>query len=261
MKKIFFLLCSVPLFLSAQIFPFDEGFTGIISGTLPGGWSGDMKVQADHGLGDMKGMTADISSADHEDSALTPWIGPLDNQTEFYFWYRMVNQNIYPSTEKHLTANDLFTISYSTDSVNFTTLYTIDSSNHFPTLNFTKITFPINTLGGQVVKFKFYCRFGTGPSYFVDIDSIKVRPDLNSGITNPNFEETSFRIYPIPASSVCYLYFADNLRHEVELLDLNGKILFKVQASQSAELPVRDLASGIYLVRSGTLTRKLFIQH
>ncbi len=261
MKKIVFLIFCAPLFLSAQIFPFDEGFTGIISGTLPSAWSGDMKVQADHGLGDMKGMTADISSADHEDSAITPWIGPLDNHTEFYFWYRMVNQNIYPSTEKHLTANDLFTISYSTDSVNYTPLYTIDSSNHLPTLNFTKVTFPINTLGGQVVKFKFFCRFGTGPSYFVDIDSIKVRPDLNSGIQNPNDQKTFFSIYPNPVSSVCYLHFADNALHEVELADITGKILFKMPIAQSVEIPVSDLQSGIYLVRSGNLTRKLIIQH
>src|SRR5688572_15135052 len=126
MKTQLLLLFCLPFYLSAQVFPYSEGFTGIPSNTLPAGWSGDMKVRSAHGINYEKGLAGDIGSTDFVDSATTPWIGPLNNNSEFYFWYQMVEELIYPSTEKHLTTDNLI-ISISTDSINFTDLYRIDS--------------------------------------------------------------------------------------------------------------------------------------
>jgi hypothetical protein len=262
MKK--FLLLLLPLATMAQTFPFDEGFHGTISGTLPMGWSGDMKVQADHGLNDLKGMTADIGSTDMEDSSVTPWIGPLDNNTEFYFWYRMVHQFIYPSTEKHLSGSGRFIISYSTDSVNFTPIYVIDSTNHQPSLNFKKVIFAINNLGGQIVKFKFWCKYGGGNSYFVDIDSIKVRQNTGTGVQSLD-PITDFQLYPNPmqAGQNTKLLLEDMQNKEVILFDVSGKLLFQipVQANISPfTLPTANLSKGVYFLQYGNRTRKLVVQ-
>src|SRR5687768_4076519 len=139
MKTALLIICCLPFLLNAQIYPFSEGFSGTTLQPLPVDWSGDMKVRASHGLDYGRGLAADISSADDVDSAITPWIGPLDNNVVLYFWYRMVDDDIYPSTEKHLTT-DKFTISISTDEISYVDLLTIDSSNHKSSVNFRKDT-------------------------------------------------------------------------------------------------------------------------
>lgn len=262
MKKLLLLL--FPLVSFAQTYPFDEGFAGIPSGTLPASWSGDMKVQADHGLNDLKGMTADIGGNDTEDSSVTPWIGPLDNNAEFYFWYRMVDQFIYPSTEKHLNGKDRFVISYSTDSINYTTLYNIDSTNHQANLNFKKVIFAINNLGGQVVKFKFYAKHGGGGSYFVDVDSIKVRQNTGTGISTLNDENPNLSVYPNPVvqGNNVSLQTTFNQWQQVVLLDVAGKELYRNTFAPYTEqllLPTENLTPGVYFIRCGTLTRRLLV--
>lgn len=263
MKKLIVLLLLIPFFSKAQVYPFDEGFHGVVSGTLPSGWSGDMKVQADHGLNDLKGMTADIGGNDTEDSSITPWIGPLDNNTEFYFWYRMVDQFIYPSTEKHLNGKDRFVISYSIDSINYTTLYTIDSTNHQSNLNFKKIIFAINNLGGQVVKFKFYAKHGGGGSYFVDVDSIKVRQNTGTGVSDlEQANVLSVFPNPCPKGTQVIIQVTAQQPEELMLTDINGKLLYKNEMSASGEflVPTTELAAGMYFIRYGTLVRKLVVE-
>jgi hypothetical protein len=264
MNKLLFSLLLFPLVSFAQTYPFDEGFAGIPSGSLPTGWSGDMKVQADHGLNDLKGMTADIGGNDVVDSAITPWIGPLDNNTEVYFWYRIVDQFIYPSTEKHLNGKDLFTISYSTDSVNYTTIYTIDSSNHLASLNFKKVIFPITTLGGQVVKFKLYAKHGGGGSYFFDVDSIKVRQNTGTSTNDLKLNRNSLIVYPNPSTgSEVYVQVSGTKETDVILLDISGREILRQSATANQSiirLNTSQLLPGIYFVRYATLTRKLLVE-
>jgi hypothetical protein len=263
MKKLLLLLLF-PVTVWAQTYPFDEGFAGIASGSLPAGWSGDMKVQADHGLNDLKGMTADIGGNDLLDSAITPWIGPLDNNNEFYFWYRIVDQFIYPSTEKHLNGKDLFVISYSTDSVNYTPLYTIDSTNHQASLNFKKVIFPITTLGGQVVKFKLYAKHGGGGSYFFDVDSIKVRQNTGTSTNDLELNSNTLIVYPNPSTgNDVYIQVSGTKEADVTLLDVTGREILRQSstANQSiVRLSTPQLLPGIYFVRYGTLTRKLLME-
>lgn len=263
MKRLLLLL--LPLYSMAQTFPYDEGFHGIISGTLPAGWQGDMKVQADHGLNDFKGMTADISSVDGSDSAITPWIGPLDNNTEFYFWYRMVDQFIYPSTEKNITGADKFVISYSTDSVNYTPLYSIDTGNHTASLAFKRVIFPITTLNGQTVKFKFWCQFGGGSSYFVDIDSIKIRPNTGIGINDVSADNFMLFPNPVQRGNDVQLLFDKQQEQDLVVYDAMGQVVYSKAPVTHNFSPLTfqlsaPLSPGIYFIRYGTLTRKLVVQ-
>lgn len=263
MKNLLLALLSYPFLIVAQVYPFDEGFTGTASGTLPAGWIGDMKVQADHGLNDLKGMTADISGTDLTDSAITPWIGPLDNNTEFYFWYRMVDQFIYPSTPRTLRKNDKLVIAYSTDSINFFPLFVIDSTNHQTTLNFKKVTFAITGLGGQIVKFKFWCTHGGGSGYFTDIDSIKVRLNTDTKIDESKNRLSAFRIFPNPAGSedMVAIQFDDDAEHTFSISDYTGRVIEQHKASFFYSFNARLLRSGIYFITCGNQTQRLIIRH
>lgn len=264
MKKLLLLL--LPLWSMAQTFPYDEGFQGTISGTLPVGWTGDMKVQADHGIGENKGMAADISSVDNIDSAITPWIGPLDANTEFYFWYRMVDQFIYPSTQKNILGDGKLVISYSTDSINYTPFYTIDSGNHIASLAFKRIVLPLTSLGGQTVKFKFWCNFDGGSSYFVDIDSIKVRP--STGLAVNDLSTQTLKVYPNPVkvgNHVLVEFAGGETPQHVFVYDALGKQLAllpttKAQSTVIGHLSTENFAPGIYFIQYGNRAKKLVVE-
>lgn len=252
MKHLLFFLFALPLLAAAQVYPLDEGFHGIPTYQLPAGWSGDMRVMPDHGLNDDKGAAADISGTDEVDSLITPWVGPLDTFTQVLFYYRMVEDFIYPSTEKHLGPLDNLIVSVSTDSINYTPICIIDSSNHLPTLNFRKIDFTLNNYAGQVVKFKFRAQTGGGSSYFTDIDSIKIRQDFtpNTGIS-PTYAELDFQLSPNPANAqhTATVKTGYNGNSLVQLFDGNGRQLADFSFEKELQLPLAGLPAGLYYVR------------
>lgn len=255
-----------PLILSAQNYPFDEGFTGIPTYSLPAGWSGDMRVMPDHGLNDDKGLVADISATDRVDSSFTPWVGPLDTFTEIIFWYRMVEDFIFPSTEKHLSSGDQLALAVSTDSINYTNIYVIDSSNHFPTINFHKVVFTLQGYAGQTVKFKWRAQWGAGNSYYTDIDSIKIRKDfIPPSSLNSIEEETAPVVYPNPCAANNPLTISWNNTTKADLLicDLNGREVLHQQIASESGITLPELAAGLYLVRVSdnrhSFTQKLLL--
>ena len=252
MKHLLLLLFLLPLLAGAQVYPLDEGFSGIPTYQLPAGWSGDMRVMPDHGLNDGKGAAADISGTDEVDSLITPWVGPLDTFTQVLFYYRMVEDFIYPSTEKHLGPLDQLMVSISTDSINYTPICIMDSSNHLPTLNFRKIDFTLNNYAGQVVKFKFRAQTGGGASYFTDIDSIKIRQDFtpNVGLTE-TYADLDFQLSPNPATNqqAATIKSAYNGNSCVQLFDGNGRHLAAYNFVNELQLPLAGLPAGIYYVR------------
>lgn len=201
----------------AQVFPFSEGFGTTPSNTLPNGWTGDMKVLSYHGINDDKAMTSDMSSVDMNDTAQTPWIGPLAANTEIFFFYRVVDEFIYPSTEKHYTGSDYLKVQLTTDEVNYTDLFTLDSSNQLATLNFRKQSLYLTTYGGQSIKVRFLTQYNAGSSYFVDIDSVRARVGTNpNGIAEQS--RVSFNLFPNPADENCIV--------QTNGLETGGKLNF-----------------------------------
>lgn len=252
-------LSIIYLTISAQTFPFDEGFYGIPTYTLPQGWTGDMNVQPYHGLNDDKGLAATIGSTDKVDSAETPWIGPLAGNTEIIFWYRMVDDFIFPSTERQLKNGDRLDLMFSTDSINYTSIYTVDSSNHIATVNFRKITFTNTNYGGQVVKLKLRAQHGSGGSYYVDIDSIKIREKFLVGI-NEELSETSLSVYPNPAACNASIFINRievNAEQPVELYNAIGDLIFTYRDEDFITAPTTP---GMYFLRAGNRTKKLVVQ-
>lgn len=252
-------LSIIYLTISAQTFPFDEGFYGIPTYTLPQGWTGDMNVQPYHGLNEDKGLAATIGSTDKVDSAETPWIGPLAANTEVIFWYRMVDDFIFPSTERQLKNGDRLDLMFSTDSINYTSIYTVDSSNHIATVNFRKITFTNTNYGGQVVKLKLRAQHGSGGSYYVDVDSIKIREKFVVGISEEQVE-TDLQVFPNPVNSGAALFVsqADAANEEpMEVYNAFGELIFSFGKEDFITAPSTP---GIYLLRAGDRIKKIIVQ-
>ncbi len=260
LPALFFSLFSFAA-LQAQIFPFDEGFHGITTYTLPAGWSGDMSAQPYHGLNDEKGLAATIGSTDRVDSAVTPWIGPLAPNTEFIFWYRMVDDFIFPSTQRDLRDGDKLELMLSTDSIHYTTIYLVDSANHIPNTNFKKITFTNTNFGGQIVKLKLRAQHCCGGSYYVDIDSIKIREKFVVGLQEPDaLHSISFFPNPVTCGSILTLIHEQPTEQEVYLWNAMGeRTLVQKCGSRQTEIPAPK-TPGLYLLQHGTVIRKLVVQ-
>lgn len=267
MKK--FLLLGLIVFsltVQAQVFPFSEGFGTTSSNTLPNGWTGDMRVLSYHGINDDKAMTSDMSSVDVNDTAQTPWIGPLNNNTEIFFFYRIVDEFIYPSTEKHYTGSDFLKVQLTTDEVNYTDLFILDSSNQIATLNFKKQSLYLTTYGGQNIKLRFLTQYNAGSSYFVDIDSVRARVGTNPNGTEEQ-HEAAFSLFPNPCNTSCQIRLADFTtakKYQVTLFDaLGNALMVEALNTSNFELQTFNLPSGVYFLQLQTteaiLTRKLLI--
>lgn len=267
MKKYFTLvLLIVSLQTFSQIYPYGEGFEGLPSNQVPPGWEGNMLVWLDHGINDSKAIAARVSSAVTVDSAITPLIGPLTSSSTLSFEYRIIDQANYPSTPTNLDSNSEVRILLSTDSVNYQTVFLINMDNHNPSFNFVRKKVYITQHVGSNVYLKFRCQYGTGTSFFVDIDTVAVTNDPHSGIEEVN-NDWQFSVYPNPCNQLSGLQFwvVDELiGKEMSISDIAGREIEKTKINSSAfHLPSSNLEPGIYFAAVNderkTITRKLIL--
>ncbi len=263
MKKITTLLLLFIAFTAfSQTYPFSEGFEGFPSGQVPTGWGGSMKVLLNHGIGDEKGLAARVSSAVRVDSSITPLIGPLTNASAFSFRYRIIDQNIYPSTPTNLVAGDKVEVLLSSDGLNYQTILELNEDNHNPSFNFlTKKVF-LAQFAGQTVNFKFRCTYGTGASFYVDIDTVKAFNDVQAGIEDAANVPT-LKVYPNPININSTLHVTiDNylIGEPYKITNALGSIV-KAGTLNNATNAINtpNLTAGIYFVQVANLTRKLII--
>ncbi|WP_337866462.1 hypothetical protein, partial [Ignavibacterium sp.] len=144
------------------------------STSLPYGWGGNMVVLANHGTGPSNGLTKNLYSSVTNAFATTPTVGSLTSNSQLVFDYRIVNWSGYPNTATVLGA-DSFNIQVSTDDgATFTTLYTIDATNHVTSTSFATISLSLNSYAGSNVIIKWNLNWASGDYYF-DIDNVKIR--------------------------------------------------------------------------------------
>jgi len=249
----------------AQTYPFAEGFESTPNSQIPTGWSGSMKVQTYHGMNDLKAICARVSSAVEVDSAVTPLIGPLTSNSTLSFYYRIIDQNIYPSTPTNLDSGDSVEISLSTDGINYHTVYLITMDNHNTSFNFAKKKAYLSQYAGNNANFKIRCVFGSGSGYYVDIDTVVVKDDPQAGVTSLNNEE-AFTFYPNPIkySSVYGLQFAvdkDLLGEQYSVTNTQGQVIERsLIKTTNFKLQNANLFPGMYFVEIGNTTRKLVVE-
>ncbi|MES2621116.1 MAG: T9SS type A sorting domain-containing protein [Bacteroidota bacterium] len=255
-----------PFFLSAQTYPFKEGFEGLASTQVPPGWGGGMKVLSYHGRNDSKGLSARVSSAVEVDSAITPLIGPITSSTSFSFWYRIIDQSIYPSTPTDLDIDDRIDIMASTDGISYQTVFLIDMNSHVTSFNFVKKKAIVTQFAGSSVNFKIRCQFGAGAGYYVDFDTIVVDNDPQLSLEDIG-ANNQLSIYPNPCSSQVNLQLDIN-DSKGSSLDFFNSIGYKILAAKvenSIQIPTDNLPDGVYYIQVGDLTRritrKLLVQH
>jgi len=245
----------------AQTYPFGEGFEGLPSGQVPAGWGGSMKVALAHGRDDSKGLIAKLSSTIRQDSTITPPVGPLNSQSVVSFYYRVVDQNIYPSTPTVLDDGDTIDFFISTDNQNYEQVHSINKSNHATNLNFVRRQIWLGPYSGSNVTLKVRCRFGSGGGYFVDFDTISFRNDPQAAIAELN-DDAALRVYPNPCNYAtgCHIQVDAGEAAELLVLDIAGRVVYRAENFTKGTLPANGWQPGLYFVRAGTTTRKLIVE-
>ena len=186
MKKLVLLPLSIfCLFLSAQTYPFADGFetyTNFSPLGTQGGYMSDMSVYQTHGMGNSpKGLQAQMNNFNLRDTTVSPLIGPITSKSKLSFFYRTaLTGGLYPLPTQ-LGANDAIEIYIGSQTLNFYQLvYTINSSNNIADSAFKKIkiTVPASFIG-QSGNVKIVVRHtANGNDFFADIDSLVVKDSV-----------------------------------------------------------------------------------
>lgn len=229
---------------------------------VPAGWQGSMKILQNHGLNDLKALCARVSSAVTVDSAITPLIGPLTSSTALSFYYRIIDQANYPSTPTNLDAGDSIEILLSSDNVNYQTVFLLDMNNHNPSFNFVKKKVYLSQFAGNNVNFKVRCHYGTGASFFVDIDTVVVKNEAQTAIEDLN-RDISFSIYPNPAGSqfaVRGSQFTTGEETPLNVYDISGREIYSGSFTVNRHVSTVNWSTGLYFVQIGNLIRKLIVE-
>jgi hypothetical protein len=243
LKKILpLLLVCISATAFAQ-YPFRDGFSGVPSGQVPPGYVGDIPVRGYHGLDDEKGLASWLKSSNQQDSIITPKVGPVNAKSYLLFFYRWVSDNIYPSEPKLPVKGDELEVFVSTDSINFTSLYLIDSAVHKPNLNFKVVQKYLTDYDGNYVYIKFRCSRGSG-SYYMDIDSVQVA-GTPLGIQESQMKE--LKAYPNPAQNVINIE-QDKVGGAYMLTDLTGKVIEAQKTIATNTIDVSGIANGNYIL-------------
>ena len=257
------LLLTVIVFskqLAAQTYPYSENFTLQVSNQVPAGWQGDIKVLLAHGTNDSKCIAAKLSSTIPVASVSTPLIGPLTSLSSITFFYRIVDQLIYPSTPTNLVTGDLFQVQISNNNSTYQNILQIDENNHNPNLNFIKKKIYLSQFSGDTVHFKFNCAYANNAGYFIDIDSIVVKDEPATGIESM-VDSKEFSMFPNP----CNIHQELNIvcpnsdSQRIGIYNIAGQLVVNRQFQNSTTIAAGTLPKGTYSLQVGNHTEKLVV--
>lgn len=160
------------VFTSAFGLPYYQDFE---LGVIPANWTFDADIFVNAGHGNTSFVASDnIYSGDQTFNMATPAFGPVEAGDVLYFDYRYTLWSA--GTDPYeLSGSDRLVVSISTDcGETYTTVATIDTSNHVPTADMTGIEVPLDDYVDQSVRLRFQAFWGstTGGDYWFDIDNI-----------------------------------------------------------------------------------------
>lgn len=161
------------IFSPFQSLPLREDFE---SGALPGGWTSDEFAPV-VGPGAHNNPTFVLSdniyTFDPSFEVETSYYGPIEPGARFSMDYRFVN---FANSQIGTVIGGMDSLVVQVRSFceeDFTTILVIDSTNHQPTADFTKIGVDLDAFVGEYVQFRLLAGWGLG-DYYVDIDNINV---------------------------------------------------------------------------------------
>ena len=138
-------------------------------------WTGDVFIRSNHGVNGSNGLAKAFWSPYQMEFAQTCPIGPLTENAELRFLYRIVNWLDYPSSPTNITTGDSLNVKLSTDGINFTTVLSINNSNHTSSTEFAFANANLSDYANQIVFLKFEMIHGGISESFYDIDEVVVR--------------------------------------------------------------------------------------
>ena len=160
--------------------PYTQNFDA--STSMPPNWTTEewnasySNIQAGQGVNSSNAMMMNYYYDGSNGQALiSPSLGPIPNNTHqisFEYRYRTYSGNN-PYT---LVSGNSMAIQVSTTGTSgpWTTLYTIDHTNHTSSSNFTSISLPLTGYNGQEICVRFYGWWGAGDDHYFVLDDFKV---------------------------------------------------------------------------------------
>ncbi len=228
MKKILSLLLIIFIGIQsskAQVFPFFDDYESYSAFNVPTGYTGDITVYLTHGTSNSKALAAYLTSFSTSDSIIFPAIGPLSMFSVLGFDWRMMDPFLYPSTAATLAPGDSFNIYISTDSVTWTQIFTINSTNFPGATTFENRIVSLSPYAGEIILLKVKgIRANGSAEFFIDLDNVNV--DVPGTISTIN-ELADFSVYPTPAFHYLNFTNADPLTGSLKIVDVMGKIVYE----------------------------------
>jgi len=219
-----------------QPFPYSQDFNSGTSLTTIG-WSGAMSITNGHGS-TSNVLYKNLYSSVTTTNAVTPPIGPMQANAELMFDYRYVDYSSpYPGTV--LSAGDNLQIQVSTDNgATFTTIHTIDQSNHVTSGSFATVTLELDAYSTGSIMLKFLANWGAG-DYYLDIDNVFVRVTPANPIFAISPTEKNYGVVNLNASS-SQIFTITNVGAGTLTIDNEAVTLAGENASEFSLSPIAE---------------------
>ena len=235
---------------------------------LPTGWATTGTVTDGHNNTSFI-VGSNLYDFDPSSTTTLPRVGFVGPNDSLSFDYRITDFDDDGTVPTVLSNGTRFEVRVSTDcGSTFQTVYTINASNHTPSVGLKNVRIGLGAYAGKAVQISFEGIWGAGDFYF-DLDNINL-PPLSGSPTRDEIEGlTQLTLQPNPTSGQAILLAAFDraVDAQVQVLDLTGRVVWQTNVLRtdqiSENLDLRVLPDGMYLVRLAAqgqvATRKLVL--
>ncbi|MGB4204981.1 MAG: choice-of-anchor J domain-containing protein [Bacteroidales bacterium] len=165
--------------------PYTQNFN---SPSMPPGWRGNMSPLNSHGTAESYALTKRINSVEGG-YAITPVMGPVQNNHFFSFHYRIIDYFGYPELATTLEPGNKIDIKVSTNNgETYSTIYTIDHTNHIASTYFSNKFFDLSSFNSSFIEIKFDVTWTSGDYYF-DLDNVLIESGKNMSYSGAIVEQ------------------------------------------------------------------------
>ncbi|MBK7173176.1 MAG: T9SS type A sorting domain-containing protein [Bacteroidales bacterium] len=194
------------------------------------------------------GLYKNLWSSAPSGQIILPKLGPVSSTDVFAFDYRLIAYTSYPATAlPNSPAWGSIVVEISTNcGASYSTLATIDATNHVSTVNWANMSYPLSAYAGQNILLRFNAAWLAG-DYYLDIDNIKVLtpPTIDMGATtllNPS--GTGCYGSSETVSVTIKNYSGSLIDFSVNQVDITCNVTGAATQSLSASLTTGTLAAG-----------------
>jgi len=235
---------------------------------LPSGWATTSTVTDGHNNTSFV-LASNLFFGVQSSTTILPRVGFVGPSDSLSFDYRITDYDDDGTVPTVLSNGTRFEVRISTDcGDSFQTVYTIDASNHTPSLGLKNVRIGLGAYAGEAVQISFVGTWGAGDFYF-DLDNINL-PPLTGSPTSDEIEGLAhLNLQPNPTTGrvLVTAAFDRSLDAQVQVLDLTGRMVWQTNVLRtdliSESLDLGAFPDGMYLLRLAAhgqvATRKLVL--